>query len=56
MIGNDLRQMNGFRGIIGAVCGYKTAEVFPQLDAATAELADLIVRRTSFPPVEFSAG
>ena len=41
---------------MSAMCDYKTAEVFPQLDAATAELDDLIVRCTSFPPDKFSAG
>ena len=35
---------------------YKAAEVFPQLDSGVAELDDLIVRRTSFPPAKFSAG
>ena len=53
--------MNGFVRIIGAMCDYKTAEIFPQLDSAAAdcsavELDDIIVRRTSFPPDEFSAG
>ena len=61
MIRTDLLQMNRFAWIIGAMCDYKTAEVFPQLDSAAAdcsavELDDLIVRRTSFQPDEFSAG
>ena len=50
MIRTDSPQMNGFAWIIGAMCDYKAAEVFPQLDSAVAELDDLIVRRTSFPP------
>ena len=55
MIRTDLHQADEFAKIMSAMCDYKTAEVFPQLDAATAELDDLIVHRTSFPPDKFSA-
>ena len=61
MIRTDLRQMNGFARIIGAMCDCWTVGVCSQLGSATAdcgavELVDLIVRRTSFPPAELSAG
>ena len=61
MIRTHLRQMNGFTRIIGAMCDCWTVGVCPQLDSAAAdcgavELVDLIVRRTSFPPDELSAG
>ena len=45
MTRTDLRQMNGFACIVGAMCDYKTAEVFPQLDSAAR-----VFRRTSFSP------
>ena len=48
MISTDLHQANEFAMLMSAMCDYKTAEVFPQLDAAMAELDDLIVHRTSF--------
>ena len=53
MIRTDLCQMNGFARIMGAMYDYKTAEIFPQLDSATADcsavaLDDIIVCRTSF--------
>ena len=61
MIRTDLRQMNGFTEIIGAMCDCRTAGFFPKIDSATAdcgtvELDDLIFRRTSFPPDELCAG
>ena len=60
MIRTDLRQMNGFARIIGAMCDCWTVGVCPQLDSVAAdcgavELVNLIVRRTSFPPDELSA-
>ena len=61
MIRTDLRQMNGFMRILGAMCDCWTVGVCPQLDSAAVdcgavELVDQIVRRTSFPPDELSAG
>ena len=61
VIRTDLRQMNGFTEMRGAMCDYRTAEVFTQIDSAVAdcgaaELDDLIFRRTSFPPDKLSAG
>ena len=61
VIGTDLRQMNGFTKMIGAMCDYATVEVFTQIDSATADfgadkLDDFIFRCTSFPPDELSAG
>ena len=61
MIRTDLRQMDGFTDIIGAMCDCSTAGVFTQIDSAAAdcgavELDDLIFHRTSFPPDELSAG
>ena len=50
MTSTDLHQANRFAKIICAMCDYTTAEGFPQLDAATAELDDLIVRRIRFSP------
>ena len=58
----DLRQMNGILDVIGAVkIDCRTVWGFPQIDSAAVdcgavELDDLIFRRTSFPPDEFSAG
>ena len=57
----DLRQMNGFTRIIGALCECWTAGGCPQLDSATVYcgavgLDDLIFRQTSFPPNDYSAG
>ena len=59
--GLDLRQMNGFTRIIGAICDCWTVGGCPQLDSAAADcgavgLDDLIFHRTSFPPDELSAG
>ena len=61
MIRTDLRQMNGFMRIIGAICDCWTVGGCPQLDSAAADcdavgLDDLIFRQTSFPPDKFSAG
>ena len=47
--------------MIGAMCDYWTVGGCPQLDSVAAdcgavELIDLIVRRTSLPPDELSAG
>ena len=61
MIRTDLRQMNGFARILGAMCNCWTVGVCPQLDSAAADcgavgLDDLIFRRTSFPPHDCSAG
>ena len=61
MIRTDLRQMNGFMRILGAMCDCWTVGVCPQLDSAAADcsavgLDDLIFRRTSFPPHDCSAG
>ena len=61
MIRTDLRQMNGFARIIGAMCDCWTMGVCPQLDSAAADcgtvgLDDLIFRQTSFPPHDCSAG
>ena len=61
MIRTDLRQMNGFARIIGAMCDCWTVGVYPQLDSAAADcgvvgLDDLIFRRTSIPPHDCSAG
>ena len=59
---NDLHQMNGIPDGIGALkIDCITARGFPQIDSAAVdcdavELDDLIFRRTSFPPDEFSAG
>ena len=60
MISTDLRQISGFARIIGAMCDYKTAEVFPQLDSPRLTVAQLnwmtllsaarVFRQTSFPP------
>ena len=57
----DLRQMNGIPDVIGAMKDCRTVWGFPQIDSAAAdcgavELDDLIFRRTSFPPDEFSPG
>ena len=58
----DLRQMNGIPDVIGAVkIDYGTVRGFPQIysaavDCGAVELDDLIFRRTSFPPDEFSTG
>ena len=61
VIRTDLRQTNGFTEIMGAICDYTTVEVFTQIDSAAAdcgagELDGFILRRTSFPPDELSAG
>ena len=55
MIRTDLRQINGFMRILGAMCDCWTVGVCPQLDSAAAdcgavELDDLIFRRTTVPP------
>ena len=55
VIRTDLREMNGFTQMMGAMCDYTTAEVFTQIDSAAAdcgvgELDDFIFRRTSYPP------
>ena len=57
----DLRQMNEIPEVIGAMNDYRTVWGFSQIDSAAVdygavELEDLIFRRTSFPPDEFSAG
>ena len=57
----DLRQRNGFTRIIGALCDCWTVGCCPQLDSAAVDcgavgLDDLIFRRTSFPPNDYSAG
>ena len=57
----DLCQLNGFTEMIGAIYNCRTVGGFPQIESAAAtcsgvELDDLIFRRTSFPPDEFSAG
>ena len=54
MIRTDLRQINGFTRIIGAMCDCWTVWGCPQLDSAAADcgavgLDDFIFRRTSFP-------
>ena len=59
MIRIDLRQMNGLTRIIGALCDCWGG--CPQLDSAAVDcgvvgLDDLIFRRTSFPPNDYSAG
>ena len=51
----DLRQMNGFTRIIGALCDCWTVGGCPQLDSAAVD-CDLIFRRTSFPPNDYSSG
>ena len=61
VIRTDLRQMNGFTEMMGAMCDYTTADGFTRIDTAVAdcgagELDDFIFRRTSFPPDELSAG
>ena len=61
MITTDLRQLNGFTEMIGAIYNCRTVGGFPQIESAAAtcggvELDDLIFRRTNFPPDEFSAG
>ena len=61
MIRTDLRQMNGFMRILGAMCDCWAVVVCPQLDSAAADcgmvgLDDLIFHQTNFPPHEFSAG
>ena len=60
MIRTDLRQMNGFMRILGAMCDCWTVGVCPQLDSAAAdcgavELVDLIVRRTTVAEVDDNA-
>ena len=61
MMTTDLRQLNGFTEMIGAIYNCRTVGGFPQIDSAAAncggvELDDLIFRRTSFPLDELSAG
>ena len=61
MMTTDLRQLNGFTEMIGAIYNCRTVGGLPQIESAAAncdrlELDDLIFRRTSFPPDEFSAG
>ena len=61
VIRTDLRQINGFTEMMGAMCDYTTVEVFTQIDSATAdcgmgELDDFIFHHTSFPPDELSPG
>ena len=56
IIRTDLHQANEFAKIMSTMCDDKTAEVFPQLDAATAELDNLIICHTRFSPDKFSAG
>ena len=60
MIRTDLRQMNVITRIIGAMCDCWTVGVVPSLIppwlTGAVELIDLIVRHTSFPPDELSAG
>ena len=60
-IRTDLRQMNGFTRIIGAMCDCWTVGGCPQLDSAAVDcgavgLDDLIFHRTSFPLHDCSAG
>ena len=57
----DLRQMNGIPEVIGAMYDCRTVWGFPQIDYTAVdwgavELDVLTFRRTSFPPVELSAG
>ena len=61
MMTTELRQMNGFTEMIDAIYNCRTVGGFPQINSTAAncgavELDDLIFRRTSFPPDEFSAG
>ena len=58
VIRTDLRQMNGFTEMMGAMCDYTTAEVYTQIDSAAADCGagDFIFRRTSFPQDELSVG
>ena len=61
IIRTDLRQMNGFTRIRGAIYNYWTVGGCPQLESAVADcgavgLDDLIFRRMSFPPHDCSAG
>ena len=66
MIRTDLRQMNGFMRILGAMCDCCTVGVCPQLDSTAADCGtvgpdDLIFRQrifrcTSFPPDELQPG
>ena len=61
MMTTDLRQLNGFTEMIGAIYNCRTVGGFPQIDSAAAncggvELDDLIFCRTSFPLDELSAG
>ena len=56
----DLRQMKGIPDVIGAMKDCRTVWGFPQIDSTAVdcgavELDDLIFRRMSFPPHEFSA-
>ena len=60
MMTTNLHQINGFREMIDAIYDCRTVGDFPQIDSAAAncgavERDDLIFRRTTFPPDEFSA-
>ena len=61
MMRTDLRRMNGFVRILGAMCDCWIVGVCPRLDSAAAAcgavgLDDIIFRRTSFPPDELLPG
>ena len=61
MMTTELRQTNGFTEMIDTIYNCRTVGGFRQINSTvakcgSAELDDLIFRRTSFPPVEFSAG
>ena len=60
-LSRDLRQMNGILEVMGAIYDCRTGWDFPQCDSAAVdrgavELDELIFRRQSFTPGEFSAG